>query len=129
MKTAWMGNPDAVPWTAVEDRPGVHSRFLGENSEDGPWVVQVKFEPHSMGQPHWHEADTVYIVTQGAMSFGGDMCHAGELRWCRAGYYYGPETAGPEGCEFFLIGSGNLTSASQLGPRRDRAAAKGLAEA
>lgn len=126
MKTAWMGDPDEFPWVGVENQPGVYSRFLGEDLERGPWVVQVKLDPNVQGSAHWHEVDTVYVVTQGSLSFGfGDrVCHAGELRWCRAGYFYGPETAGPEGCEFYLVGSG-----PQLQPNRDRATAKGLAVA
>jgi hypothetical protein len=31
------------------------------------------------------------------------------VRWVRAGTFYGPETAGPDGCEFILIGAGNPT--------------------
>jgi len=28
----------------------------------------------------------------------------GDIRWVRAGTYYGPEVAGPDGCEFILVG-------------------------
>lgn len=122
MKNAWMGNPNQFPWVAVEDVPGVYNRFMGEDGEQGPWIVQVRMAPNARGTAHWHQVDTVYVVTRGSLSFGADFCHAGELRWCRAGYFYGPETAGPEGCEFYLIASG-----PELQPQRDGSTAKGLA--
>jgi quercetin dioxygenase-like cupin family protein len=125
MANAWSGPPDSVPWQEVEDRPGVRQRFLGDNPDDGPWVVQVHFEPHAKGRPHWHAVDTVYFVTQGSMSFGAERdCVAGDVRWVRAGYFYGPEAAGAEGCEFFLVGYGK-----DLAANNEAETAQGYAEA
>lgn len=44
------------------------------------------------------------------MSFndGSGWYSEGDLRWVRAGVTYGPEEAGPEGCEFLLISYGPI---------------------
>jgi hypothetical protein len=128
MHNSWGGDPDSIPWTALE-RPGSWMRELGDGVEDGPWIVQIRFEPNAVVPVHWHKCDTVYLIHEGSMSFGPDaagndkMYRAGDIRWVRAGYYYGPETAGPDGCTFTLIGS-----AGDLWPSYDVETSNGLAD-
>jgi hypothetical protein len=99
---------DEMEWQPVEGFPDVWMKFLGESLEDGPWVMQVRHGPNYVEAQHWHEADTFYIFTAGEMRVGGEGTYApGDVRWVRAGTFYGPETAGPDGCEFILIGAGN----------------------
>lgn len=104
----YIGSPDDIPWRELEGRNGqAQVKFFGESRETGPWVSLVSFAPGYSEPPHWHEFDTVYIPIKGAMTIGseGEM-RAGQVRWVRAGTYYGPETATGEGCEFWLISAG-----------------------
>ena len=98
---------DEMEWQPVEGFPDVWMKFLGESLEDGPWVMQVRHGPNYVEAQHWHEADTVYVFTDGEMVVDGEGTYRpGDVRWVRAGTYYGPETAGPDGCEFLLISYG-----------------------
>jgi len=103
-----IGRPDDLPWVEVADRGGrVQVKFHGEDREVGPWVMQIRFAPGYHEPPHWHDHDTVYIPTRGAMNIGQEgWVRVGDVRWVRAGTYYGPEAAGDEGCEFWLIAYG-----------------------
>jgi hypothetical protein len=99
-----------VDWQPVEGYPDVSMKFLGDSMEEGPWAMQIRFAPGYVEAAHWHEADTFYIVTTGELRVGDEGTYRpGDVRWVRAGTFYGPETAGPEGCEFILIGAGNPT--------------------
>jgi hypothetical protein len=101
---------DDVDWQPVEGFPGVSMKFLGESLERGPWVLQVQHAPGYVENRHWHEADTVYIFTAGEMRVADEATYRpGDVRWVRAGLLYGPEIAGPQGCEFILVGAGNPT--------------------
>jgi hypothetical protein len=96
-----------VPWQPLEDHPGISTKFLGENQDTGPWALHVRFEPECGDPPHWHTSDTIYVITAGEMSFGDEGVYGvGDVRWVRAGTFYGPELAGKDGCEFLLISSG-----------------------
>jgi hypothetical protein len=92
-----------VPWQPQEGYDGVETRFLGEGLEEGPPVMQVRFAPDHVEQPHWHGSDTLYVITAGEFVVGEEGSYrVGDIRWVRAGTFYGPEKAGPEGCEFIL---------------------------
>ena len=99
---------EAVPWEDVDGRGGqVKLKFFGESREKGPWVMLVWFAPGYQEPSHWHDHDTIYIPTRGAMSIGPEgLVRVGEIRWVRAGTYYGPEAASEEGVEFWLISYG-----------------------
>jgi mannose-6-phosphate isomerase-like protein (cupin superfamily) len=88
----------------------IETQFLGESWEKGPWIVPNRFPPNCRADKHSHNHDTVYLVTKGTMSFndGSGWYRAGDVRWVRAGVEYGPEEAGPEGCEFILISYGPI---------------------
>ena len=96
---------DEVPWTVPPGgRQGLRIKFFGESVERGPWVMLVEQEPGYSEPPHWHEGDTVYIVRRGEFTVAGEgVYRAGDVRRIRRGVYYGPETTGPAGVEFWLI--------------------------
>jgi len=60
-----------LPWEAVDGYPGVKWRFLGESQEDGPWIMHIQHSPGYVEKKHWHEADTVYVFTDGEMVVDG----------------------------------------------------------
>jgi hypothetical protein len=94
-----------VAWEDLPDHPGVSIRSLGESSDHGPPVMHVRFAPNYVEAPHWHSVDTFYVITAGEFVVGEEgIYRIGDIRWVRAGTFYGPETAGPDGCEFLLAG-------------------------
>ncbi len=99
---------DSLPWTELDSRDGqVRTKFFGESQELGPWILLVEFAPGYHEPPHWHDHDTIYIPTRGAMVIGPEgPVGVGDVRWVRAGTFYGPEAAADEGCEFWLIAYG-----------------------
>ena len=94
---------DQVPWQSQVGYDGVETKFLGETREDGPPIMHVRFAPDHVEPPHWHNADTLYVITAGEFVVGGEGTYrVGDVRWVRAGTFYGPERAGSQGCEFVL---------------------------
>jgi mannose-6-phosphate isomerase-like protein (cupin superfamily) len=73
----------------------VKTQFLGESWEKGPWIVPNRFEPNVKADPHTHNYDTIYYILRGSMTFNDG-----------SGVLYGPEEAGPDGCDFLLISYG-----------------------
>jgi redox-sensitive bicupin YhaK (pirin superfamily) len=88
----------------------VQVQFLGEDWESGPWIVPNRFPPNCKAAKHAHNFDTIYYILKGTMSFndGSGWYSAGDLRWVRKGTTYGPEEAGPDGCEFLLVSYGPI---------------------
>ena len=103
-----ISRPGDAPWREPEGRDGqVRAQFHGLDNEAGPWVMRIQFEPGYSEPAHWHEHDTIYIPTRGALIIEGEgRVGVGDVRWVRAGTYYGPEAASDEGCEFWLIACG-----------------------
>lgn len=89
------------------DDTSIMVRFLGEDMEKGPWCTYIKFGPNVEEASHSHGHDTIYLFMAGSMTIGEEgTFRAGDVRWVRGGHFYGPEAAGPEGVEFFLISLG-----------------------
>jgi hypothetical protein len=85
-------------------------KFMGESWEKGPWIVPNHFPPNVKAGTHSHNFDTVYVITKGSLNFNDGLgwLVPGDVRWVRAGTIYGPEEAGPDGCEFILISQGPI---------------------
>ena len=72
-------------------------------------VLIFTFPPGYVGKLHWHPADTVYVVQRGQFIVEGEGTYeVGDIRWVKAGTAYGPEAAGPDGCDVMLIGAGRF---------------------
>lgn len=73
-----------------------------------PFVMHVEDPPHKTRPRHYHHADVVYLYTKGEHHIEGEgVYRAGDVRWTRAGYAYGPETTGPEGGAWWVITYGD----------------------
>jgi hypothetical protein len=113
------GGPPLAPRTVIHiaDAP-LAERAAG--SPDSPITLQpltgeacdlavliFTFPPDYVGEVHAHPADTVYVVRQGQFIVEGEGTYeVGDIRWVKAGTPYGPERAGPEGCEVMLMAAG-----------------------
>jgi quercetin dioxygenase-like cupin family protein len=72
-------------------------------------VTVFRLPPNYRGAQHSHPTDTVYIIRQGQFLVDGEGTYeVGDIRWVKAGTPYGPEGAGPEGCEVLLVGAGRF---------------------
>jgi hypothetical protein len=72
-------------------------------------VLIFTFPPNYVGKVHWHPTDTVYVIRRGSFIVEGEGTFVeGDVRWVKSGTAYGPESAGPEGCEVMLIGAGKF---------------------
>jgi hypothetical protein len=72
-------------------------------------VTMFRLPPNYRGLMHAHPADTVYVIRQGQFIVDGEGTYeVGDIRWVKAGTMYGPEGAGPDGCEVILIGKGKF---------------------
>ena len=72
-------------------------------------VLTFTFPPNYVGKVHWHPADTVYVVRRGQFIVEGEGTYEpGDIRWVKAGTPYGPERAGPDGCEVLLVAAGTF---------------------
>jgi hypothetical protein len=103
--------PAEVSWETFADphgRPTTPVRILLDTDRPGdPYVLQAQFPPNFVAGLHWHPFDTVYIITRGEMLVGDEGSYRlGDIRWVRAGHVYGPERAGAEGVEFYLVSLG-----------------------
>lgn len=99
--------PSDIAWEQFHDpheRPTTPVRVLSAGS---PAILQASFPPDFHAGDHWHPFDTIYIFTAGEMRVGDEGAYRpGDIRWVRAGHVYGPEEAGPDGVEFFLVSLG-----------------------
>jgi len=72
-------------------------------------VLIFTLPPNHVGKLHWHPADTVYVVRRGQFIVEGEGTYeVGDIRWVKAATPYGPERAGPEGCEVMLMAAGSF---------------------
>lgn len=106
----YMADPKENPEFFEHMTEPIKIQFLGESWEKGPWIIPNRMPPNSKADAHAHNHDTIYYILEGSMSFndGSGWYHKGDLRWVRSGLSYGPEEAGPEGCDFLLISAGPI---------------------
>jgi hypothetical protein len=72
-------------------------------------VLTFELPPNYVGKVHWHPADTVYVVRRGQFTVEDEGTYeVGDIRWVKADTVYGPEGAGPDGCEVMLIAAGSF---------------------
>lgn len=77
-------------------------------------VLIFTFPPNYVGKVHSHPTDTVYVIRRGEFIVHGEgTFREGDIRWVKSGTPYGPESAGPDGCEVMLIGAGKFPLPTQ----------------
>lgn len=73
---------------------------LGDDpeAEDAPAVVVLEMPPGYVLFRHAHICHRFEIVVKGSLRAGDRTLGPGEVMTARPGEWYGPHTAGPEGC-------------------------------
>ena len=101
---------DALPATCTSPDGATEIELVPLTSNDCDLsVVLFRFPPNYRGELHSHPSDTVYVIRQGQFLVEGEGTYdVGDIRWVKAGTPYGPEGAGPDGCEVLLIGTGEF---------------------
>lgn len=96
-----------APLAVKEDAPITLQPLTGEDCD--VTCLIFTFPPHYVGKVHWHPTDTIYVIRKGQFIVEGEGTYeVGDIRWVKAGTPYGPEKAGPDGCEVMLIGAGKF---------------------
>lgn len=124
---------DDQPWVDYADESG----FIPVGAAVKPLIdpdtghtfLLTRFAPDYRAPSHWHPSDTIYIITRGEFTVEGESTYRpGDVRWVRGGTAYGEESAGPEGCEFYIVSLGPFDvkdPAAEAPPRGDWRSAKG----
>lgn len=96
----WRPNPDGV---------GYNMNF---NAESGsPAVMRVLWDPSKAIPYHYHSTGAMYFILYGDMYFQLDQegwdpgFGAGDIRWVRPGFAYGPEYNGDAEMEITVLGA------------------------
>ncbi|HEX4109242.1 MAG TPA: hypothetical protein VHX88_13985 [Solirubrobacteraceae bacterium] len=103
---------DDLPWESFVDETGFIPdgptfKTLMDSGDPEQMFAYFRFPPDYRAPSHWHPSDTIYIIRRGLFIVEGEKpYHPGDVRWVKGGFAYGQETAGPEGCEFFLASLG-----------------------
>ena len=98
-----------------------------------PAVLRVRWAPNCSIPFHYHPTGALYFVLYGAMYFAGDLrpdvddapgtlddapLAAGDVRWVRPGFAYGPEYNGAtEPMEITVLGTESLPVFGQSPPK------------
>jgi hypothetical protein len=89
---------------------GMRVKVLSDPAVGPPFLLAM-FPPNFSVPYHWHPHDTIYIIKSGELIIESEGSYgAGDVRWVNGGTAYGPETAGPGGCDFYIISTGPLSA-------------------
>jgi hypothetical protein len=105
-------DPDGQEWIEAGRRAqGSSSEQVGDvrvkwlvHPENGRLAVElVQFPPNFEWPNHSHTAPELTVFLKGSAWFNGELCEPGTMAFVDEGVFYGPEKAGPEGCEFLIV--------------------------
>ncbi len=101
---------DAAYWQAPErfklpfeqsGSMGLRSSYfpLGDpNDDDTPIAVVLDMEPGYVITQHAHACERVEVIMRGTLSADGRVYRPGDVLTAKANEFYGPKTAGKDGC-------------------------------
>jgi len=105
----WMANPSNHSTECLQNG-GVWNMGFAAKGNTMP-VLRVKWAPHCAIPFHYHPTGAMYFVLYGTMYYSGDFLdgdrafNAGDARWVRPGFAYGPEYNGAEPMEITVFGT------------------------
>jgi anti-sigma factor ChrR (cupin superfamily) len=93
---------------------GVRGAFypMGEDSDDVPMAVIMDMEPGYVIGRHSHPCERFEVIARGTLDIEGRTYVAGDVLTAKPYEFYGPKTAGPDGCmtiEIFSKATGAYT--------------------
>jgi len=109
---AWAPNPSPHS-TECMAAGGVYNMGFDSANNTNP-VLRVKWAPNCSIPYHYHPTGALYFIQYGKMFFRGDLAtggedisfKAGEVRWVRPGFDYGPEyNSADEHMEITVLGT------------------------
>lgn len=112
-------SPDTNP-KVVELLRKVRATYfvLGDpERDDTPLATLVEMPPEYALPYHAHTCDIFMILINGSLYVPGNVLGPGDCLEAKAGEFYGPEVAGPQGCtriEYFARLDGNTSLKYQL---------------
>lgn len=95
----WMRNPS--PHSDSCMRNGGVWNMQWDAEANAPAVLRVRWSPNCSIPFHYHPTGALYFIQYGSMFFKGDSrdvdvaLTAGDVRWVRPGFAYGPEYNSP----------------------------------
>jgi hypothetical protein len=89
-------------------RVGVHLQVLEWNS--ARFVAHTRYDPGLVLARHAHKSDALIYILDGEVQIGDRRCPAGTLIVLEKDDFFGPLTAGPEGCTFLESYAGDVAS-------------------
>lgn len=127
----WRPNPS--PHSDSCERNGGVWNLNFDAADATPAVLRVRWAPNCSIPFHYHPTGALYFVLYGAMYFAGDLrpdvddapgtlddapLAAGDVRWVRPGFAYGPEYNGAtEPMEITVLGTESLPVFGQSPPK------------
>jgi hypothetical protein len=99
--------------TRAHDMDIVHFVMGDPASPATPVAAMLRLPPHGVLARHAHTVERFEVIVQGALDVGERVLTVGDVMVSPAGEFYGPHTAGPDGCttvEVFssITGVGNV---------------------
>lgn len=89
--------------------------LMGDAKDNPPTVACLKIAPHGVIGRHTHNCHRFEIVVRGTLDVGnGRILKVGDVMVSEPHVFYGPHTAGPEGCTTFEIFSTHRGSHSPI---------------
>ena len=79
------------------------------DADDAPLATLLWIAPGDVLPRHTHECYRVEVIVKGSLDVGGQVRNPGDVTTSEPNEFYGPHTAGPEGClsvEIFSRSSG-----------------------
>lgn len=104
--------------------PGSTVRLFADGlGQDGvPFALLVEDPPNHTRAVHHHHGDVLYLYVRGEHTVEGEATYvAGDVRWVRAGYRYGPETTGPDGGSWWVLSTASPLPVEEAPPMTARA--------
>ena len=98
----WRIAPDFLkPLVEMTPAMGLETNFfpMGDpDLDETPGCVMLRMFPGYVLERHSHTCERFETIVSGTLYVGDDVLGPGDVMTATAGEFYGPHTAGPEGC-------------------------------
>jgi len=99
---------EAVAQLHGDQRVGVHLQVLDWTPDR--FIAHTRYDPGLILARHAHKSDSTVFILDGEVQVGDRRCPAGTLIMLEKHIFFGPLTAGPQGCTLLESYAGDVTS-------------------